>query len=76
MKEGRRWPDLTWRLDSVLEALGRSEVSCSGSHFICHRGGSMKDAFSGRPEPGHSGVGGGREEAMPAGSRGQWPGRG
>lgn len=64
-REGRRRPDWTRRLDSVLEALGRSEVSCSGSYFICHRGCSMEDALSGRPEPGHGGVGGGRQEAVP-----------
>lgn len=65
MKEWRR-PDLTRRLESVLEAPGRSEVSCSGSRFICHCGGSMEDALSGRPELGHGGVGGGREEAVPS----------
>ena len=41
------------RLDCVLEAIGRLEVSCSGSYFIYHRGRSMEDALSGGPEPGY-----------------------
>lgn len=62
-------------VDSVLEALGRSEVSCSGSHFICHRGVLHEGCFFWETRARIVGWGG-REEAMPAGSRGQWPGRG
>lgn len=46
------------RLGCVLQAIGRLEVSRSGSYFMYHRSRPMEDALSGGPEPGYGERGG------------------